>query len=1588
MSKWIRIQAVLRVLACIAAFLILGVNVPLSWAQDNPTGMITQRALVGEIFEAPNETGFNVEIVPIEYYPELGTTSSVRVRIVNGTPYTFSNLRVAASDFGYFDLLVNRLVSGMGMVFEVPLSELSLPGFRTLTLSIAGDSPFVTTLQDNILGGSTTWINVGGNAVDSAQAVSWPDIYALEYPMSCESETWYLTAGTRNGNHNDTYNQHAIDIAVSGDSSNRSVHAMSSGRIRSYVWDSSGGGNSLSVWVGDQYQFFTVYLHLTSASITSAGTELQAGWEIARTGGTGGVAPHLHASLMEDLGSSRRGIAFSRIGPRNYAFYDVDTLASGQKTVCVSGDYIPNRPGVPTITSPTNGQTITTPTFNLAITRGALNGTGRFNFEYQIANNPGFSPAFTPVNNWQPESQTSFTISGLTTGTWYVKARQGDMASAGDWSGNTQFTVALGADLALTHTDSPDPVNAGANLTYTMTVGNPAGGQNAAAVTLTDTLPTGVTFVSATPSQGTCGTPSGGAFSCALGTINANANATVTLVVATSTATPTAITNTASVTSSTSDPNAANNTNIAATTTVRINAVTDLAVTLVDSPDPVIAGTTLYQAILVENKGAITALNAEARLTMPANVSAGTLPSGCTVSAQLVTCTIATIAPNSIAARSVPLLVGGGVRGTITPSVQVVASETDPVSGNNSDSETTTVNARADVRAGIATNTTNGVIYTGGNLTIDGTLTNVGASTATNAQIIINVPSGTSFSSASGGCALSGSTVTCTVGNVAAGASVTRQVVASLPSQTSTSATVNVSAVETDPNSGNNAASTGITVTNAATGPVFQDNLFFGSANVRTRSLDGNGQHQWRYYLDATYPVQCIDMNRTSGNLRYTVIWRRLNGTVLQQARSAPDGRTIFAVESNRGQESDQYEVIVIGETGTSGSYNIGIFNNCIPRVENGWNQSSATNITRWRVIKNNGNPFSLRLFRGEGSFSYTYDLRRTNGEVLQSGSSIDGNMYIYDTSGSGTFDFVMTSFSGSGSYNIVLQEGRYEPFTSTITSPTSAQRVTVPFNITLREGAYNGLAQSYVIHIDDNADFGSLALDTGFFTGVTRAITTLAPGNYYARTQQRDSEGRVSAWSPVVPFTVAGIDLAAGITDNVDPVSAGGQAIYLVSASNVGMANATGVTATLTWTSGLTPINVLPSQGTCAAPIGSSLVCSLGTLNAGASATIALTANVAPGTTAAQQVTVTLAGAPNDENNANNMAQQTTTVQALNTSTPTPTPTPTLTPSSTPTLTPSSTPTRTPSATLTPSSTPTITPTTTIGGITLSLLPGSTATSVDGLFDITVQANTGTTAVNAVAAFINFDPALLAVESITNGTTLTGFVSRSFNNTLGTINYEAGNLEDFPSGTFTIATIRFRALATTLSTPLTFSSVSPRQSGIYISGTQLLTGVQEATVTIANATLTVSVTLQGRPAAPHALLSIPVRVVVKHSVTNVVAFDQTVTTTTSGQLVVSGLANGSYRVWVKHAHMLAAAQTITVTGGAQTLNVGVIRAGDASGDNVVNIVDFSVLASSFGKTQGQPGFAAAADFNADLAVNIVDFSLLASSFGQVGAPQ
>jgi uncharacterized repeat protein (TIGR01451 family) len=125
------------------------------------------------------------------------------------------------------------------------------------------------------------------------------------------------------------------------------------------------------------------------------------------------------------------------------------------------------------------------------------------------------------------------------------------------------------ADLAITKSDSPDPVKESAVLTYTITVTN-LGPGTASGVTVTDELDSHVDFGSATSTQGTCDLK-GKTVTCVVGTLGASLNAqsaTITINVTPKRAGQLSNTATVAVGSGDTDPNPANNSATQTTTVV------------------------------------------------------------------------------------------------------------------------------------------------------------------------------------------------------------------------------------------------------------------------------------------------------------------------------------------------------------------------------------------------------------------------------------------------------------------------------------------------------------------------------------------------------------------------------------------------------------------------------------------------------------------------------------------------------------------------------------------------------------------------------------------------------------------------------------------------------------------------------------------------------------------------------------------------------------------------------------------------------------------------------------------------------------
>jgi len=258
-------------------------------------------------------------------------------------------------------------------------------------------------------------------------------------------------------------------------------------------------------------------------------------------------------------------------------------------------------------------------------------------------------------------------------------------------------TITTSADVSITKT-APSAINAGANLTYTITVAN-TGPSDAQSVTWTDTLPAGTTFVSENQTTGpTFNCTTGATISCSIGTLVNGASATFSVVAGVSNATPngTVLSNTANVSSTTTDSNPANNTSTV-TTTVAANA--DLSVTKSGPSTPTVIGFDIVYTINAANNGPSDAFNVSLTDTLPPNTTFASFMQNsgpafnCTTGAT-ITCTLPTFTNGATAAFTLTVHNANTAATTVTNTATISSSTSDPNPANNTSSAPVTVLAQ------------------------------------------------------------------------------------------------------------------------------------------------------------------------------------------------------------------------------------------------------------------------------------------------------------------------------------------------------------------------------------------------------------------------------------------------------------------------------------------------------------------------------------------------------------------------------------------------------------------------------------------------------------------------------------------------------------------------------------------------------------------------------------------------------------------------------------------------------------------------------------------------------------------------------
>ena len=231
------------------------------------------------------------------------------------------------------------------------------------------------------------------------------------------------------------------------------------------------------------------------------------------------------------------------------------------------------------------------------------------------------------------------------------------------------LSIGAETDLMLTKTAQPAVVTQRDLITYTLTVTNngPSDAQN---VVLTDTLPG---FTSLLSSRG-CG------FAGDVVTLGAGASASFTIRVRVAPNASAALTNTASVASTTIDPNPANN---FASATTALDGATRLSASQFVTPNPLVAGAPATKRITVINIGPGAATNVVLTDPLPDGLTFASAPAGCSFAGGVVTCTAPLLLVGGSATFEIGVTVDEGVSGTITNTFTATAGEIDgPISSS------------------------------------------------------------------------------------------------------------------------------------------------------------------------------------------------------------------------------------------------------------------------------------------------------------------------------------------------------------------------------------------------------------------------------------------------------------------------------------------------------------------------------------------------------------------------------------------------------------------------------------------------------------------------------------------------------------------------------------------------------------------------------------------------------------------------------------------------------------------------------------------------------------------------------------------
>ncbi len=411
----------------------------------------------------------------------------------------------------------------------------------------------------------------------------------------------------------------------------------------------------------------------------------------------------------------------------------------------------------------------------------------------------GYTPA-TGTTVWSPltfaSSSGAFATVNLPTYTGGVVT-----SAYTPTSFNLTAVTAPAADLKLLM-GGPPSVNAGAPLSYTVNVSNLGPDPASGTITVANTLPAGATAATGSGTGWTCGAPSGGVITCTNpGPLNSGNSLQTLTFNMTAPAASGNVTNSATVSNATADPNSPNNT---ASVVTNVGPQANLSI-VKSGPPSVTAGQNIVYTVVVTNNGPSPATGTVVSDPTPVGIAFISNTGACTTT---YPCSLGTLnAGQSVTITSTYNVPSSYSGPSVSNTATVSSAVNDPNIADNSSTVTTTVTAVVSGSADLSiTKSGPPSVTLGSAIAYNVTVTNGGPLAAASTFVADPTPAGLTFLSNSGACS---GPYPCALGTLNNGQSVVITSTYSVPANyagTSISNTATVSSSTSDSNSANNTA--------------------------------------------------------------------------------------------------------------------------------------------------------------------------------------------------------------------------------------------------------------------------------------------------------------------------------------------------------------------------------------------------------------------------------------------------------------------------------------------------------------------------------------------------------------------------------------------------------------------------------------------------------------------------------------------------------------------------------------------------------------------------------------------------------------